>query len=280
MSVPFSTHLHWLRAALRFYWRAQNRYDVHSPFLSDWLEAVLEDDREYYAFDEIEIIRQHWLRTSQKIDYSTDLGAGSRAGQSQQRAVKDMAQWSSVNAATGRRLFRMMQFAQPRTMLELGTNLGFSAMYLQRGAVQAKLYTIEGQATVARLAQESFKRLGTRYQAEIITGDFNEVLPDLLPKIGSVDVLWLDGDHREEATLAYFEQVLPYLSFNAMVAIGDIHWSPGMEAAWEQLKQHPAVSLSVDVFDFGVLFFREEQKEVEHFSLVPYHYKPWRLGFF
>lgn len=280
MSVPFSTHWHWLRAAARYYWRAQTRYDVHSPFLAAWLQAVLEDDREYYAFDEIEIIRQYWLHSPQMIDYATDLGAGSRAGQGEKRSVKEMARWSSVDQQTGRRLFRMMQFSQPKTILELGTNLGISAMYLQRGAVGAKLYTIEGQAPVARLAQASFRRLGKRYQPEIITGSFVEVLPQLLPRIDKVDVVWLDGDHREEATLAYFEEILPFLHPGSVVAVGDIYWSNGMEAAWEALKNHPSVTLSVDLFDFGVLFFREEQQEKEHFTLIPYHYKPWRLGFF
>lgn len=280
MSVPFSTHWHWLCAAARYYWRAQTRYDVHSPFLAAWLKAVVEDDREYYAFDEIEIIRQYWLRSPQMIDYSSDLGAGSRAGQGEERAVKEMARWSSVDQQTGRRLFRMMQFSQPKTILELGTNLGISAMYLQRGAVGAKLYTIEGQAPVARLAQASFRRMGKQYQPEIITGSFTEVLPQLLPRIAQVDVVWIDGDHREEATLAYFAEILPFLHSGSIVAIGDIHWSAGMEAAWEKLKEHPSVTLSVDLFEFGVLFFREEQQEKEDFTLIPYLHKPWRLGFF
>lgn len=280
MSVPFSTHWHWICAAGRYYWRAQTRYDVHSPFLAAWLKAVMEDDREYYAFDEIEIIRNYWLRTPQIVDYSSDLGAGSRAGQGVKRAVKEMARWSSVDQQTGRRLFRMMQFSKPSTILELGTNLGISAMYLQRGAVAAKLYSIEGQASVARLAKESFRRLGAQYQPEIITGSFTEVLPNLLSQMKQVDAVWLDGDHRKEATLAYFEEILPFLHPGSIVAIGDIHWSEGMEAAWELLKNHPSVTLSVDLFEFGVLFFREEQQEKEHFTLIPYPYKPWRLGFF
>ena len=280
MAVPWSTHWHQLATFGQYYWRAQNRYDVHSPFLAQWVEAVLEDRRQFYAFDETEIIRHYWKHySSEVIDYSQDHGAGSRAGQGAKRRVKDIVRTSAVSAETGRRLFRMVLFHQPETIIELGTNLGISALYLQAACRSAKLYTIEGHPEVARLAKTSFQR--AKCPTPIIrTGTFAQELPKILQEVAQVDFAWLDGDHRYEPTLRYFELMLPKLHSDSVVVVGDIHWSEEMERAWSELQQHPKVRLSVDLFDMGVLFFRSEQQQPEHFTLVPFHYKPWRLGFF
>lgn len=279
MSSPWSSHWQWLQAAVKYYFKAHTRYDVHSPFLSEWLEAVLEDKRAFYAFDEIEEVRQYWLRSPEIVDYTEDLGAGSRTGQGRLRPVKEMVRRSAVDQLTGKRLFRMLQFARPGSILELGTNLGFSAMFLRMAARNAAFVSIEGHDVVARLAKHSFKRLGIP-APEIRIGAFQNVLPVVLSDKKQLDFVWMDGDHRMKPTLQYFEKILPNLHADSVVAIGDIHWSSDMEQAWEQLKVHPSVRMSVDLFDFGVLFFRKEQKEPEHFTLIPYKWKPWRLGFF
>jgi predicted O-methyltransferase YrrM len=173
----------------------------------------------------------------------------------------------------------MVQYTKPTTILELGTNLGLSALYMRAAARSAKLVTIEGQAVVAKLATISFERAKLPL-ATIKCGTFSEQLPTALAALKRLDFAFLDGDHRADATLTYFEQLLPYLHAESVVVIGDIHWSTAMETAWEQLLKHPSVSLSVDLFHFGVLFFRDEQRQQEHFTLIRKKWKPWRLGFF
>lgn len=279
MPVPFSTHLHWLNTAARYYARAQTQYDVHSPFLSDWIVDVLEDDRFFYAFDDIEKVRQYWLNTKQSVSFEVDHGAGSRAGQDGERSVAELARWSAVDRYTGELLFRMVQHSQPATILELGTNLGLSALYMRAAARSANLITIEGQAVVAKLAGISFERAKLP-MATIQHGTFAQQLPLALKELQSVDFVFMDGDHRGDATLAYFDTIFPFLHKNSVVIVGDIHWSGSMETAWAKLKEHPAVSMSVDLFHFGILFFREEQLEKEHFTLIRKKWKPWRLGFF
>lgn len=279
MPTPWSTYRHYLHAVWRYYYQARTRYDVHSPFLSPWVEAVLEDDREFYAFDEAEIIRQYWLHSGMSVDYSFDPGAGSRAGQGSQRQVKDMVKNSAVDQETGRRLFRMVNYHHPKTILELGTNLGLSSMYMQAACRSARLITIEGHPEVARFAAESFRR-AKRPAPEIRTGLFSEELPIVLSEADQLDFVFIDGDHRYEPTLQYVKLLMPRLHERSVLVIGDIHWSSGMEAAWAELRQHPRVTISVDLFHMGVLFFRSEPQEKEHFTLIPYRSKPWRVGFF
>lgn len=279
MSVPFSTHLHWLSTAINYYFKAQTQYDVHAPFLSDWIDNVVEDKRFFYAFDDIEDVRKYWMTTKQKIRFETDYGAGSRAGQGKERSVAQLAKWSAVDRYTGELLFRMVQHAKPSTILELGTNLGLSALYMRAAARAAQFITIEGQELVAKLASMSFERANLPV-ATIKSGTFSEQLPSALSSLKKLDFVFLDGDHRGEATLNYFNEMRPYLHDESVVVVGDIHWSDSMEEAWLQLREDSTVTLSVDLFHFGVLFFRKESREKEHFTLIRKKWKPWRLGFF
>ena len=268
-----------LQRAARFYIRAQTAYDVHSPFLSDWITDVLEDDRHYYAFEEVDAVREYWRKSPQAVLYDHDHGAGSRSGQGTERKASDMVDKSGIDARSGERLFRMVQYARPKTMLELGTNLGLSALYLRSAARSAQFITIEGHEVVARLARETFKRT-TLPPPDIRRGTFAEQLPVSLAALGRVDFAWLDGDHRGTATVAYFQTLLPYLHADSVVVIGDIHWSDDMESGWQTLANHPAVTASVDLFELGVLFFKPSLQHKQQLTLVPSSWKPWRMGFF
>ncbi|MEL6658473.1 MAG: class I SAM-dependent methyltransferase [Bacteroidota bacterium] len=279
MAVPWTTYWHHIRSFARYYSEAVTRYDVHSPFLSVWVERVLEDQREFYAFDDAERIRLHWLHTQQFVDYSVDHGAGSRAGQGKKRSVREIVEKSAIEAQAGRWLFRMVDFHQPNTILELGTNLGISALYLQGARRSAHLITIEGNPEVAKLARQSFRRLSRRIP-DMRTGTFMEEIPKIVKSLDQLDFVWMDGDHQYESTTLYFEQLLPRLHERSVVVIGDIHWSEEMELAWLEIRRHPRVTMSVDLYHMGVLFFRPELQQQEHFVLIPYRYKPWRLGFF
>ncbi len=280
MPVPWSTYRQHVQSFWRYFYSAQTRYDVHSPFLSKWVEAVLEDRRDFYIFDEAEIIRHYWLNyVQQEIDFTTDHGAGSRAGQGGVRSVKDIVRTSAVDPETARRLFRIAHFHQPKTILELGTNLGMSALYLQAACKYDHFITIEGHPALANLAKASFER-AKKPLPDLRIGTFADLLPKALNDLKQVDLAWIDGDHRYEPTIRYFEQLLPYLTESSVVIIGDIHWSEEMSKAWKVLQNHKRVTLSVDLYHLGVLFFRPQQLQSEHFTLIPQRYKPWRLGFF
>lgn len=226
------------------------------------------------------MLRAWWRQSSVELPFAKDLGAGSRAGQGRVRKVSELARWSGVDDFTGMLLFRTARFLAPNTILELGTNLGFSAAYLRAARRQAEFITIEGQAEVAHLARESFRRLGLP-PPDIYTGTFQATLPQAINQLGnSIDLFFIDGDHRAAATANYLDAIWPHLHQDSVVIIGDIHWSAEMEAAWQAARTRTGVTLSVDCYHLGFLFFRTQQRQVEHFTLIPARYKPWRMGFF
>lgn len=274
LSIQFRLLLRWLR----YFWRAKTIYDVHSPFVADLVNAVLEDTRHFYAFSEIEGMRRQLLESKKEVRIE-DHGAGSKVNESNNRTIGNITRYSAISPRVGRWLFRLAHFHKPQIILELGTSMGISTLYLAAGALNAKVITMEGCADIAKQAQRNFTFLNKK-NIESREGVFEKLLPTALSDLQKIDLLFLDGDHRAGASLQYFEQCLAYAHEQSVFVIADIHWSEEMETAWKQLKLHPRVSLSIDLFYIGFLFFRTENKQPEHYTLIERKYKIWRLGIF
>ncbi len=262
---------------LKFYLRAKTRYNVHSPFVFDFTESVLEDDRWYYAFSEVEGLRR-FLRSDKTKITVKDFGAGSQVTPSKERSLGSLARYSANSPMGCQYLFRIVAKYKPTTMLELGTSLGISTAYQAAASLNAHFMTIEGCPNVAKYARKNLDILKLK-NVELIQGQFDERLPMALKALGRLDYVFVDGNHRKEPTLKYFEQCLNHAHEGSLFIFDDIHWSSGMEEAWTAIQQHPKVTLTVDLFFFGVVFFRKENQAKEHFQLVPWIWKPWRIGF-
>ena len=151
-------------------------------------------------------------------------------------------------------LFKLIRTIQPEAAIELGTCIGISAAYqsaAQELNGKGRLITIEGSEAIAGLAEKNLQSLGLSH-ADIFCGTFKEVLPGILEKTSAVDYVFIDGHHDEQATIAYFELLLPYLSPGAVVVFDDISWSSGMRRAWEKVRNHTAVSFAVDLKMLGI----------------------------
>ena len=263
---------------LKYYWRARTRYDVHSPFVSSFLQNTLDDNRSYYIFGHVQLLREKLSLNDDSIRI-VDHGAGSQLGNKETSTVKHIAHTAAISPVAGHLLFRIVNFLHPKTIMELGTSLGVSAIYQLAASRNADMTTIEGNPEVAAIARKNLKEFGLG-SFEVLDGSFHEVLPKIIPTHDSVDFFHFDGDHRYQPTLDYFEQCLSLIHEDSVFCIGDIYWSAEMEQAWKELKQHTQVTLSIDCFHFGLLFFRTEQRQKEDYTLIASKWKPWRMGFF
>ncbi|GAB4490786.1 MAG: class I SAM-dependent methyltransferase [Saprospiraceae bacterium] len=260
------------RQFLKFYWNAVTKYQLHSPFVFDLVNAVLEDERWYYAFRDVERVRGKMLESAVKLEV-TDFGTGKTK---RHASVRQVARQSSSSPRQGRMLFRLANWASPTTVLELGTSLGVGAMYLASGMRSAKFITLEGCADFAQVARTNLEILELK-NAEVVTGEFDQTLPQVLQNLQKLDFVFFDGNHRPEPTLRYFETCLPFSHENTVFVFDDAYWSPDMTQAWEQIKQHPRVTLTVDFFDLSLAFIASEFREKQHFKVVPKTWKPWKI---
>lgn len=263
---------------LRYYGRALTRYQVHSPFVFDLVNEVIEDDRHFYVFDRIEGLRQNLLRDKRKIEV-TDLGAGSHTTSAKFRAVESIARSAVTPTPYTQLLFKLIHYIKPKTILEMGTSLGISTLYQATSVSSARVITLEGCPQISAVAQENFKWLGAE-NIELITGDFAQTLPQELRKIERLDYAFFDGNHRKAPTLDYFKQALKYAHKDSVFVFDDIYWSGEMAEAWKEIKAHPQVTLTIDLFYMGIVFFRTENAVKEHFTLIDAWKKPWAVGLF
>ncbi|RXK62412.1 class I SAM-dependent methyltransferase [Lacibacter luteus] len=253
---------------LHYYFTAANGkgHGVHSPFVFDLITKVLNDTTNHPAYTEVEEQRRLLLQNETVLTVE-DFGAGSTKGLTKQRVVKQIAATSLKPKKYAQLLFRLVNYFQPKQILELGTSLGITTAYLAKANTNAVVTTMEGSAAIAAVAQEQFDALQLK-NVNADTGNFDETLPELISKPESAfDFVFIDGNHRKEPTLRYFEQLLAKAINDTVFVFDDIHWSAEMEEAWEELKQHPQVTLTIDLFFIGLVFLRKEQKEREHFVI-------------
>lgn len=240
-------------------------HGVHSPFVFDFIKFVKNDKKKYDCYHTIENLRQELLSDKTVIEVQ-DFGAGSTVIKTNRRRVDKIAASSLKPKKFAQLLFRIVQFYQPDSIIELGTSFGVSSAYLSTGNPSAKLYTLEGASGIAGIATQNFNKLGLK-NIDLITGDFDDTLPKLLADIPAPGLVFIDGNHRRKPTLEYFSKLLDCSTPFSILIFDDIHWSNEMEEAWEQIKAHEAVTLSIDLFFIGIIFLRKEFKVKQHFSI-------------
>ncbi len=252
---------------IRYYLSAGNGkgHGIHSPFVFDFIKNVLNDKRNFYAYNKVEHCRTLLSFNRQKIVVE-DFGAGSVAGLHSERTIASIVKNAAKPKKLGQLLFRLVNYYQPANMVELGTSLGLSTAYLAMGNTLANVYSCEGAPAIAAEAKKNFEQLELK-NIELLIGNFDEQLPVLLNRLEKVDLVFVDGNHRKIPTLRYFESLLQKSHNETILIFDDIHWSTEMEAAWAAIKKDPRVMLTIDLFFFGLVFFRQEFKVKQDFIL-------------
>jgi predicted O-methyltransferase YrrM len=231
----------------------RNGHGVHSPYIYDFVTNVLFSKNH---FEEYERINQclSKLRKSKQIVVVDEMGGGSKAFCNAEREISGLVKISSVNKKYGRLLFRIAHYYQPSSILEIGTSIGVSSMYLSCGSPKSMLYTVEGNQTLIDVAKENLKALGNQ-NVNFNCGLFDDILEEILPKIEKPELVFIDGNHTYEATIRYYQLIRPFVS-RGMIILDDIYWSKEMQKAWQEICLKETVS--IDLFQFGIIILEEQ----------------------
>ncbi len=247
--------------------RAQTLLRLHSPFVYALSQEAIKDKRHYYAFDDISFIRKEMSKSDQQIRV-VDYGAGSQRMTNQagaQRPISKIAKTAGIPEKYGKLLYRLVKHLQPKTMLELGTSFGLGTMYLSSPDRSATMHTIEGCPSTAQLAQLNCMALDLD-NVQVHNGPFKNVLPTVLKSIDRLDLAFIDGDHKGISTWEYFEQCYAKAHNDSCFIFDDINWSSDMWNCWQRIANDPRVTVAVDLYRMGFVFFRKEQAK-EYFTL-------------
>lgn len=247
------------------YWlKSTNAHGIQSPFVYELYTNCIIDKNKFYSFDNIESIRAMLLLSNQKIEVK-DFGAGSKVHNSNKRSISGIAKYAAKPPKFGQLLFRLVNKFKPKNIIEIGTSLGISTMYLAAPSSKTQVYTIEGCPNIAKVAKVNFKKIGFSH-ITLINDTFENALPKLLKQIDFVDMVYIDGNHTKKATLSYFNQLLPKVTPKSILVFDDIYWSAEMEAAWKEIKNHPKAIVTIDLFQLGIVFFNPDLSK-ENFVL-------------
>ena len=248
----------------KYLFTAKSKYSAQAPFLYDFITKVVNQNSDDENCKNIESLRKELCKSEDTIKI-TDFGAGSHVNNNKTRKVKDVAKNSAKNAKFGKLLYRIIQFCKPNNILELGTSLGISSLYLAKANQNSQVFTFEGCPETANIAEQNFKKLNAS-NINTTLGDFNKTLNSKLEEIKTIDLAFIDGNHQEKPTIDYFEKCLKYSNNDTIFIFDDIHWSEGMEKAWNYIKAHQKITLTIDLFFVGIVFIKSELSK-ENFTI-------------
>ena len=238
---------------------------IHSPYLFYLVRFLFYDRNAYYCFNPIEQRREAMLHAPKPIrveDYGT--------GTSGTRLLCDIARRSLGTPKESQLLFRIALYLAEEVhreegdrtplFLELGTSLGLTTAYLAASDARSRVVTFEGASEIADIARMNWKKLSLQ-NIECIIGNIDETLPRFVKDTlynnarARADLIFLDANHTYEATLRYYEQLHPLVHRKTIIVVDDIHWSPDMNRAWNEIRRRKEVTSSMDLLELGVLFF-------------------------
>jgi predicted O-methyltransferase YrrM len=249
---------------IKYLLKAKDEHSLHSPFVFEFYAKVLKDKTHYAEYDAIEFLRKKLLRDKRFVNIM-DFGAGAKTNKSIQRTVSDIAKKSLKKPSLAQFFFRIIKNYQYKNVFDLGTSLGLTTAYFGKVDKNIEVKSFEGCNETAKIAQENFAKLAIE-NIEIIVGNIDKTLPEKLKKTEKIDFVFFDANHRYEPTIRYFEQCLAKAHDESCFVFDDIYWSEEMKQAWQTIQNHESVSISIDLFWFGIVFFRKKQPK-QHFVL-------------
>ncbi len=233
---------------------ARDSKDSLPPMIQGLFTHNGEDAHE--AVNKISVLRRKYLFDKRTIEVE-DRGAGPGSLPTDKRRVSNITR-NTWHSKKHRLLhYRLIKHTEASVIVELGTSFGFTASLFAMAAPKAKVYTIEGCRNTAIMATTTFERLNLK-NVILKIGEFDQELDRLLKVITHIDYVFIDGNHRMVPTFNYFLKLLPYTGQKSIFVFDDIHWSEEMNDAWKEILKHPQVTLSIELYNTGILFFDQQ----------------------
>jgi len=246
---------------IKHYFRSIKLHGVHSPFVFDLVTKCFNDKQDYPEYKLLEKYNLS-LEESSEILSVKEFGAGSKIFRSNERKVSAISKHAGISKKRQRLLWRLSNYLEFKNTLELGTSLG-KATYAFALSKDNTVTSIEGCPATTAFAEKKLNEAGCQ-NFKIINDPFEHFLNT--PFGFKPDCVFIDGNHNKKNTLIYFEKLIPMIHNDTVVIFDDIYWSKEMTEAWKEISNHPKVTVSIDTFYWGIIFFRKEQQK-ESFTI-------------
>ncbi|WP_066293117.1 O-methyltransferase [Bacillus sp. FJAT-29937] len=141
------------------------------------------------------------------------------------KLLEDMEQYAKENGvpimelAGIEALLQLLRIQKPKSILEVGTAIGYSALRMAYTLPTCEIVTVERDAERYFLAEKYIQEAGKEAQIRIIKGDALEV-ESMIKEQGPFDAIFIDaakGQYRK-----FFEIYSPYLSKDGMIITDNV----------------------------------------------------------
>jgi predicted O-methyltransferase YrrM len=254
--------LYQVKSYLKFLVRSTNQHGIHSPFVFNLVTQCFYDNTFFSEYKQLSAYRKQLFESSESIDLAS-LRQVSRFFKSSKREIPTLTKNAGITPKRQRLLFRLMRYLNGDSALELGTSLGLATTALSMANPSASINTVEGCPNTSKVAQKYFNDFQLK-NIRLHTENFEAYVAENDSEVHHL--VYIDGNHSKEKNLQYFKTLLKQTTNDSVFIFDDIYWSPQMTEAWKEIINHPKVTVSIDTFYWGLVFFRNEQPK-EHFTI-------------
>jgi predicted O-methyltransferase YrrM len=237
---------------------ANSRHGTHSPFVYQLIESCI-----YLRNPKpSKQICRHFLdlRHSNQIVNGVDHGNSNSC--EKKLSIADLANRSAARDFESELLMRLVSYHGSENVLELGANLGKSTVFMAHVNLKARVTAVEGNKGLADFCEDGIQSLGCT-NVDVVNSTFDAFFQTNQNRF---DLIFIDGDHREEPTLKNYQAAKQTIRGEGPIVLHDIYWSKGMTSAWGKIKADDDATVTIDLFFFGLVYFRANQRK-EHFQI-------------
>lgn len=241
-----------LKKSVMLYRRIRYRkgFGVHSPFVYNLITRVIEEPCSYYKFEDIELERRKLMYREGEITYPDR----QQKGRLRTCTIAGIVEREAISPKRGALLFRLTNYFQSRNILQLGPAMGISTLYLTSYAPGLKCIAIENIPEYAGIASDVFQKAALN-PIDLRVGGYRDLFPRALVDMQQVDFVFFNTLYEQQHNAWLFTEAMKYVHPDTVFVFDGIRLTKQMRTFWKEVCSHPAVTVTVDLYSMGIVFF-------------------------
>jgi predicted O-methyltransferase YrrM len=196
---------------------------------------VIEERCPYYRFSDIESLRKRLLL---------------------QKEMADIVEREAICPKQGALLFRLANYFRPKNIVQIGSSVGLSTLYLTSYRQEVRCIALEKTSEHASIAHWVYEK-GARTFVDLRIGDYQTVLPGILEEMKTVDFVFFNTC-REASNASLFDTCVKYAQADTIFVFEGIKKNRTMRKLWKTICRRPEVTVTLDLYSMGIVFFNKK----------------------
>ena len=248
-----------LKSYVNFIFSATNQHGVHSPFVYQLVTKCFYNRKNRPEYRKIGEYRKDVFQEKQQLHIQPNCSTFFKANTYK---ISKLAKIYAPSWKRSKFLTRLTNYLNCKSVLEIGTQMGIRTSCFASHK-NCDVITIDNCEETQKIAREKLKK----HHFSTIKFCLQEFTQqEILVDQKKIDCIYIGNTRKKQSTLHLFEEALKKVHNDSVILIEGLHWSKDMNQAWKEIKENKQVSVTIDTFYLGLVFFRKEQAK-EHFKI-------------